>query len=254
MRSKLMYVTGMLAPRAGRAASRSAVARRARDGAGRRVRSTYLARSAQNRTQVGGQSQAPGSPTVTSAPHAREKGVVRWWEVSARTVPVPLELIASRAGRQRTGGASHGGRARKRADPGCHACHVERCGSRSGWLSIGVKLLREGGEDIGFHQVHGPMAGASSTAHLLGRRRGSRLQRHRKGYDLGARRWVSSPTDRLSELPLTSSRAIEVLELVPAEQVDPIILRRPTTWSRGTPHEPYVLARDAIVESDRWPS
>jgi DNA end-binding protein Ku len=58
--------------------------------------------------------------------------------------------------------------------------------------------------------------------------------------------------DDFADLPLTSSRAIEVLEFVPAEQVDPILYAKAYYLEpEGTATKPYVLLRDALLESDR---
>src|SRR6185369_6681041 len=54
------------------------------------------------------------------------------------------------------------------------------------------------------------------------------------------------------ELPLTSSRAIDVLQFVPAEQVDPILYNKAYYLEpEGVSVKPYLLLRDALVDSDR---
>jgi DNA end-binding protein Ku len=55
-----------------------------------------------------------------------------------------------------------------------------------------------------------------------------------------------------ADLPLTSSRAIDVLEFVPSEQVDPIMYNKTYYLEPdAVGMKPYVLLRDALLESDR---
>jgi DNA end-binding protein Ku len=55
-----------------------------------------------------------------------------------------------------------------------------------------------------------------------------------------------------ADLPLTSSHAIEVLEFVPAEQVDPILYNKAYYLEpEATAAKPYVLLRDALTNTDR---
>ncbi len=54
------------------------------------------------------------------------------------------------------------------------------------------------------------------------------------------------------DLPLTSSRSIDVHQFVPAEQVDPILYNKAYYLEpEGVATKPYVLLRDALLESDR---
>ena len=58
--------------------------------------------------------------------------------------------------------------------------------------------------------------------------------------------------DDFADLPLTSSRAIDVLEFVPAEQVDPILYNKAYYLEpEGAAAKPYVLLRDALTDSER---
>jgi DNA end-binding protein Ku len=55
-----------------------------------------------------------------------------------------------------------------------------------------------------------------------------------------------------AELPLTTSRAIDVLQFVPAEQIDPLLFAKAYYLEpEGQAAKPYVLLRDALTESDR---
>ena len=58
--------------------------------------------------------------------------------------------------------------------------------------------------------------------------------------------------DDFADLPLSTSRAIDVLEFVPAEQVDPILYAKAYYLEpESAAAKPYVLLRDALVDSDR---
>jgi DNA end-binding protein Ku len=123
-----------------------------------------------------------------------------------------------------------------------------------GLVSIGVKLYSATEEkDIRFHQVH--------------RTDGGRIKYKRvcsvcseevtyddiaKGYDLGGGEMVILTDEDFAELPLSTSRAIEVLEFVPAEQVDPILYAKAYYLEpENAAAKPYVLLREALDESDR---
>ncbi len=124
-----------------------------------------------------------------------------------------------------------------------------------GLVSIGVKLYSATEEkDIRFHQVH--------------RTDGGRIRYRRvceldgdevsyddiaKGYDLGGGETVILTDEDFAELPLPTSRAIEVLEFVPAEQVDPILYAKSyyLDVDGNAAAKPYVLLRDALENSER---
>ena len=123
-----------------------------------------------------------------------------------------------------------------------------------GLVSIGVKLYAATEEkDIRFHQVH--------------RTDGGRIRYRRvcsvcgeevsyddiaKGYDLGGGEMVVLTDEDFADLPLSTSRAIDVLEFVPAEQVDPILYNKAYYLEpEEVSTKPYILLRDALAESDR---
>lgn len=123
-----------------------------------------------------------------------------------------------------------------------------------GLVSIGVKLYSATQEkDIRFHQVH--------------RKDGGRIRYKRvcevdgqevsyddiaKGFDLGGGEIVTLTDEDFADLPLATSRAIEVLEFVPADQVDPIMYARSYYLEPdGQATKPYLLLRDALENSDR---
>jgi DNA end-binding protein Ku len=123
-----------------------------------------------------------------------------------------------------------------------------------GLVSIAVKLYSATEEkDIRFHQVH--------------RTDGGRIKYQRtcsvdgevvsyddiaKGYDIGGGEMVILTDDDFAELPLSTSRAIDVLEFVPAEQIDPILFAKAYYLEpEGQAAKPYVLLRDALRDADR---
>jgi DNA end-binding protein Ku len=123
-----------------------------------------------------------------------------------------------------------------------------------GLVSIAVRLYSATEEkDIRFHQVH--------------REDGGRIKYKRvcsvdgeevtyddiaKGFDLGGGEMVILTDEDFAELPLTSSHAIEVLEFVPADQVDPILYNKAYFLEpEATAAKPYVLLRDALTNTDR---
>jgi DNA end-binding protein Ku len=123
-----------------------------------------------------------------------------------------------------------------------------------GLVSIAVKLYSATEEkDIRFHQVH--------------RTDGGRIKYKRvcsidgeevtyddiaKGFDLGGGEMVILTDDDFADLPLTTSHAIDVLEFVPAEQVDPILYAKAYYLEPdGSATKPYMLLRDALTRTDR---
>jgi DNA end-binding protein Ku len=123
-----------------------------------------------------------------------------------------------------------------------------------GLVSIAVKLYSATEEkDIRFHQVH--------------RTDGGRIKYQRtcsvdgevvsyddiaKGYDIGGGEMVILTDEDFADLPLTTSRAIDVLQFVPAEDIDPILFAKAYYLEpEGQAAKPYVLLRDALQDADR---
>jgi DNA end-binding protein Ku len=123
-----------------------------------------------------------------------------------------------------------------------------------GLVSIAVKLFAATEEkNIRFHQVH--------------REDGGRIKYERhcaicgvevsydeiaKGYDIGGGEMVILDDEDFADLPLSTSRAIDVLEFVPAEQVDPILYAKAYYLEpENTATKPYVLLRDALTGSEK---
>ncbi len=123
-----------------------------------------------------------------------------------------------------------------------------------GLVTIPVKLYSATQtKDVSFHQVH--------------RVDGGRIRYRRvcsidgeevdyadiaKGYELATGEMVILTDEDFADLPLSTSRRIDVLRFTPAEQIDPILFNRSyylEPESTGT--KPYVLLRDALAESGR---
>jgi DNA end-binding protein Ku len=123
-----------------------------------------------------------------------------------------------------------------------------------GLVSIGVKLYSATEErDVSFHQVR--------------RSDGSRIRYKRvaeadgeevayadiaKGYQLPSGEVVVLTDDDFADLPLTSSKTIDVLEFVEAAEVDPIYFEKSYYLEpEKTGVRPYVLLREALEQSGR---
>lgn len=123
-----------------------------------------------------------------------------------------------------------------------------------GLVSIPVRLYFATQErDLAFHQVR--------------RSDGSRVRYRRvaeadgdevnyadiaKGFELPDGQTVVLTDEDFANLPLSTSRAIDVLEFVPLEQVDPIYFAKSYYVEPDrTGAKPYVLLRDALAESGR---
>lgn len=123
-----------------------------------------------------------------------------------------------------------------------------------GLVTIPVKLYAATEQrDVTFHQVH--------------RSDGGRIRYRRvctidgeevpyadvaKGYELATGEEVVLTDDDFADLPLSSSRTVEVLQFAPAEQVDPIYFSKSyflEPESAGT--KPYALLREALEKSDK---
>ncbi|TDC51044.1 Ku protein [Micromonospora sp. KC207] len=123
-----------------------------------------------------------------------------------------------------------------------------------GLVSIAVKLYSATEEkDIRFHQVHRKDGGRiryKRTCSVCGEE--VTYDDIAKGYDIGGGEMVILTDEDFADLPLTTSHAIDVLEFVPAEQVDPILYNKAYFLEpEGAATKPYVLLRDALVDSER---
>ncbi len=122
-----------------------------------------------------------------------------------------------------------------------------------GLVSIPVRLYSATEEkDISFRQVH--------------RDDGGRIRYKRvcsvdgeevpygdiaKGYELPDGEMVVLDDDDFANLPIKSSRAVEVLSFVPAEQVDAVQMAKPYYCDPTGDVKPYVLLRDSLQKANR---
>ena len=107
-----------------------------------------------------------------------------------------------------------------------------------GLVSISVKLYSATEEkDVAFHQVHREDGGRIKYKRVCSIC-GNEIAYNdiAKGYELPDGDMVVLTDDDLAELPLTSSREIDVLQFVPLDQVDPDLFQQellPRTRSQG---------------------
>jgi len=123
-----------------------------------------------------------------------------------------------------------------------------------GLVSIAVKLYSATEEkDIRFHQVHRTDGGRikyKRTCSVDGEE--VTYDDIAKGYDIGGGEMVILTDEDFAELPLTTSRAIDVLQFVPADEIDPIMFAKAYYLEpEGQAAKPYVLLRDALRDADR---
>jgi DNA end-binding protein Ku len=123
-----------------------------------------------------------------------------------------------------------------------------------GLVAIPVKLYTATeAHDVSFRQVHAADGGR------IRYRRVCELDGEEvpysdiaKGYELPGGEMVVLTDEDLANLPLVSSKEIDVLEFVPAEQIDPMLYNKAYYAEPDKSGiKPYVLMRDTLAESDR---
>jgi DNA end-binding protein Ku len=123
-----------------------------------------------------------------------------------------------------------------------------------GLVTIAVRMFAATEEhDIRFHQVHRADNGR------IRYRRVCEVDGEEvpygdivKGYELDDGRLVTMDQEDFDKLPISTDRAIDVLEFVPADEVDPIYLQKTYYLEPDkAAARPYVLLRQALAESDR---
>src|SRR3954462_11105123 len=72
-----------------------------------------------------------------------------------------------------------------------------------------------------------------------------------KGYELPDGEMVILDDDDFANLPISSSRSVEVLSFVPAAQIDAVQMSKPYYCDPTGDVKPYVLLRDALEKADR---
>jgi DNA end-binding protein Ku len=123
-----------------------------------------------------------------------------------------------------------------------------------GLVTIPVKLYSATEEkDVQFNQVHRTDGGRIRYKRVC-EVCGEEVQYAdiAKGYQLSNGETVVLTDEDFKELPLTTSRAIDVLEFVPLEQVDPIHFAKSYYLEpEKAGVKPYVLLREALEQSGR---
>src|SRR5256886_6163784 len=123
-----------------------------------------------------------------------------------------------------------------------------------GLVSIGVRLYSATEEkDIRFHQGKRTDGGRIRYRRVCSMDgEGGSFDVIAKGYGIGGGEMVVLADEDFAELPLTTSHAIEVLEFVPADQVDPMLYAKAYYLEpEGTATKPYALLREALSDVDR---
>lgn len=123
-----------------------------------------------------------------------------------------------------------------------------------GLVMIPVKLYSATEQkDVQFHQVHREDAGRikyKRVCTVCGKE--VPYADIAKGYELPGGEMVVLTDEDFAELPLTTSRRIDVVQFVPLEQVDPIFFNKSYYLEPdGQGAKPYVLLRDALEESGK---
>jgi DNA end-binding protein Ku len=120
-----------------------------------------------------------------------------------------------------------------------------------GLVSIAVKLYAATEErHIRFHQIHGTDGSRVRYKRMcVGCGEEVAYDDLAKGYDLGGGDMVVLTDDDFAGLPLASTQAIDVLEFVPAEQIDPILYANAYyVEPDGAAVKPYLLLREALIQ------
>jgi DNA end-binding protein Ku len=123
-----------------------------------------------------------------------------------------------------------------------------------GLVSIAVKVYAATEQKhIRFHQLHG--ADGSRVRYrrvCVGCGEEVAYEDIAKGYDLGGNDVVMLTDDDLAGLPLASTHAIDVLEFVPADQIDPILYANAYFLEPDRAAlKPYVLLREALMQTNQ---
>ena len=123
-----------------------------------------------------------------------------------------------------------------------------------GLVSVAVRLYAATyNHDIRFHQVHQADGGRIHYKRVC-EVCGNEIEYAdlAKGYETEDGELVMLDGDDMASLPLSSSREIEVIEFVPSEQVDPLLLDRSYYLEPDAKAvKPYALLREALRKADR---
>jgi DNA end-binding protein Ku len=123
-----------------------------------------------------------------------------------------------------------------------------------GLVSIAVKLYAATEEkQIRFHQLHAADGSRIRYQRMcVGCGEEVAYENVARGYERGGGDVVVLTDDDFAGLPLASTRTIDVLEFVPAEQIDPILYSHGYYLEPdGAAVKPYLLLREALVRTNR---
>lgn len=123
-----------------------------------------------------------------------------------------------------------------------------------GLVNVPVRLYAATGEhEVKLHQVHQADGGRIRYRKVCSID-GEEVEYREiaKGYETDEGELVVLTDEDFSRLPLSTEREIEVMEFVPAEQVDPILLGKTYYLEpEKTAAKPYALLRGALEQADR---
>lgn len=124
-----------------------------------------------------------------------------------------------------------------------------------GLVTIPVKLFSATEEkDVSFRQVHAEDGGRIKYQRVC-QNCGTEVSYAdiSKGYEMPDGQMVILDSDDLASLPLPTTRAVEVVQFVAQDEIDPRYFGRSYfLQADGTGAKPYVLLRDALAHSGRW--
>jgi len=122
-----------------------------------------------------------------------------------------------------------------------------------GLVSIPVRLFSATEEkDVSFRQVHAADGGRIRYKRVCSVD-GEEVAYSdiAKGYELPDGDMIVLEDEDFEGLPITTSRAVEVMSFVPAEQIDPVQFGKPYYCEPTADAKPYVLLRDALDNSEK---
>ena len=123
-----------------------------------------------------------------------------------------------------------------------------------GLVSIAVKVYAATEQKhIRFHQLHAADGSRVRYQRMcVGCGEEVAYEDLAKGYDLGGEDMVMLTDDDFAGLPLPSTHAIDVLEFVPADQIDPTLYASAYFLEPdGAAVKPYLLLRDALIHTNQ---
>lgn len=123
-----------------------------------------------------------------------------------------------------------------------------------GLVNVPVKLYAATGEhEVPLHQVHKKDGGRIRYRKVCSiEDEPVEYSEIAKGYETDDGQLVVLTDEDLDQLPLATEREIEVIEFVPSDQVDPILLAKTYYLEPDrTAAKPYALLREALTSTDR---